>query len=53
MHPRLCIHEHFDLITNPFKYNVRLPKLLNIDFKNSGECKIQLMSSQFNNIQSE
>jgi hypothetical protein len=20
MHPRLCMHEHFDLITNPFKY---------------------------------
>jgi hypothetical protein len=20
MHPKLCMHEHFDLITNPFKY---------------------------------
>ncbi len=20
MHSRLCMHEHFDLITNPFKY---------------------------------
>jgi hypothetical protein len=20
MHPRLCMHEHFDLITDPFKY---------------------------------
>jgi len=20
MHHRLCMHEHFDLITNPFKY---------------------------------
>ncbi len=20
MHPKLCMHEHFDLIINPFKY---------------------------------
>jgi hypothetical protein len=20
IHPRLCMHEHFDLIINPFKY---------------------------------
>jgi hypothetical protein len=20
MHPKFCMHEHFDLITNPFKY---------------------------------
>jgi hypothetical protein len=24
MHPRLCMHEHFDLITNPFKYKCQI-----------------------------
>ncbi len=24
MHHRLCMHEHFDLITKPFKYNYKI-----------------------------
>jgi hypothetical protein len=51
MHPRLCIHEHFDLITKHKMWN--LPSFLYTSIsKNCGECKMQSMSNGFNNIQS-
>ncbi len=40
MHLKLiCIHEHFDLITNPSNINVRCAKFLHIHFKKL--CKMQ------------
>jgi hypothetical protein len=50
MSPKLCMHEHFDLITNPFKYKC---ETFQIFIKNCDECKMQLMSNGFNNIQNE
>jgi hypothetical protein len=32
VHPRFCMHEHFDIITNP-NINVKVPKFFNIHFK--------------------
>jgi hypothetical protein len=39
------MHEHFDLIPNPFKYNVRLANSIS---KKIDECKMQLMSNGLN-----
>jgi hypothetical protein len=48
------MHEHFDLITNLFKYKCETSQIFIHPFKkNCGECKMQLMNSGFNNIQSE
>jgi hypothetical protein len=33
MHPRLCMHEHFDLITNPFKYKCEISQILEHAFQ--------------------
>jgi hypothetical protein len=34
MHPRICMHEHFDLISNPFKYKCETcPRFLYVHFK--------------------
>jgi hypothetical protein len=49
MHPRLCIHEQFELITNPFKYKCETYQILYVHFKKKrDECKMQLMSIEFN-----
>ncbi len=35
MHPRLCRHEHFDIISNPFKYKCETyPKFYTFILKN-------------------
>jgi hypothetical protein len=45
MHPKLCMHEHFDIITNPFKYKCETSQICIHPFKeNYGGCKMQLMS---------
>jgi hypothetical protein len=33
MHPRLCMHEHFDLITNPFKYKCKTSQVFRHPFQ--------------------
>jgi hypothetical protein len=53
MHPKLYMHEHFHLINNPPKYKCEIFQVFIHPFQNYGECKMQLMSSGFNNIQSE
>jgi len=51
---KLCMHEHFDSITHPFKYKCEFSQVVYAPIsKNYGECKMQLMSNRFNNIQSE
>jgi hypothetical protein len=47
MHPNFCVHEHFDLITNPFKYKCETFQIFMVS------VKIQFMSNGFNNIPSE
>jgi hypothetical protein len=48
------MHEHFDLMTNPFKYKCETSQILRHPFqKKLSECKMQLMSRRFNNIQNE
>jgi hypothetical protein len=33
MHPNFCMHENFDVITNPFKYKCDTSQVLYIHFK--------------------
>ncbi len=33
MHPRLCMHEYFDLIINPFKYKCKTYQICIHPFK--------------------
>jgi hypothetical protein len=33
MHPKFCMHEHFDLITNPFKYKCETSQIFIHSFK--------------------
>jgi len=45
MHPRVCMHEHFDLITNPFKYKCETCNVFIHPFqKNCDECKMQFIN---------
>jgi hypothetical protein len=45
MHVKLCMHEHFDLITNPFKYKCKTCQIfIHPISKNYGECKMQLVN---------
>jgi hypothetical protein len=54
MHPRFCMYEHFDLITNSFKYKCETFQIfINFYFKKNWECKMQFMNSGFNNIENE
>jgi hypothetical protein len=54
MHPKLYMHEHFQKFTSPFKYKCETFQVFIHPFpKNCGECKMQFMSNQFNNIQNE
>ncbi len=52
MHLKLYMHEHFDLITYS-NINVKLSNFYTSISKNYGECKMQFMNNEFNNIQSE
>jgi hypothetical protein len=48
MHPKLCMHEQFELITNPFKYKCETYQIFICPFlKNHDECKMQFMSNEF------
>jgi hypothetical protein len=51
MHLKLtCIHEHFDLITNPFKYKCEMCQVFIHPFHEimqNAKCKMQLMSNGF------
>jgi hypothetical protein len=40
MHPKLYMHEHFDLITNPFKYKCDFSSFYTSISKHCGECKM-------------
>jgi hypothetical protein len=53
MHPRLCMHKHFDLFIYSSKYKRETSQIFTSISKNYGECKMQLMNNEFNNIQSE
>jgi len=33
MHPKFCMHEHFDTITNPFKYKCEIFQIFIFPFK--------------------
>jgi hypothetical protein len=49
MHPIICMHEHFDLITNSFKYKCKnLASFYTCISKNCDECKMQIMNNGFN-----
>jgi hypothetical protein len=42
MHPKLCMHEHFDLIINPFKYKYETSQIFIHLLKNivvNAKCK--------------
>jgi hypothetical protein len=48
MHPKLCIHENFDLIINPFKYKCETLSCyvcFNIYTK---KCNMQHLNNDFN-----
>jgi hypothetical protein len=47
------MHEHFDLTQTYSNINVKFPQFLSSISKNCNECKMELMDSGFNNIQSE
>ncbi len=49
MHLKVCMDEHFDLITNPFKYKCETYIFMS---KHYDECKIQLMNNGFNTFNS-
>jgi hypothetical protein len=54
MHSRLCMHEHFDLIINPFKYKCEISQVFIHPFqKIVVSAKCNSWSSGFNNIQNE
>jgi hypothetical protein len=43
VHLKLCMHEHFDLITNPFKYKCEISQVLIHPFFKivvSAKCKL-------------
>jgi hypothetical protein len=42
MHPRFCMHEHFDLITNPFNYKCETSQVFIYTFKTI------MLSAKFN-----
>jgi hypothetical protein len=42
MHPRVCVHKHFDLITNPFKYECETFQIL------IHPCQKKLVSAKCN-----
>jgi predicted amidophosphoribosyltransferase len=45
MHFRLCMHQRFDLITNPFKYKCETcQNFIHSISKNCDECKMELAS---------
>jgi hypothetical protein len=49
MHLRLCMHKHFDTITNSFKYKCETYQVFIHPFKkNCDDCKMQLVSNGFN-----
>ncbi len=49
MQPRVCMHEHFDLITNPFKYKCETYNIFIHPFqKNCDECNMQHLNNSFN-----
>jgi len=42
MHPKLCMHQHFDLIINPFKYKYETSQIFIHLLKNivvNAKCK--------------
>jgi hypothetical protein len=45
MHFRFCMQEHFDLITNWFKYKCETYQVFIHPSKTYSECKIQFMSN--------
>jgi len=48
------MYDHFHIINNPCKYKCDiLQSFYTSILKNYGECKMQFMSSGFNNIQNE
>jgi len=50
MHPKFCMHEHFDLITNPFKYKCETLGFyvgFNIYIN---KCNMQHLKSGFNKL---
>jgi hypothetical protein len=48
MHIGVCMHEHFELITNLFKLNVEFFNFLYIHLKNYDKCKMQVVNNEFN-----
>ncbi len=50
MHFKLCMHEHFDLITNLFKYKYETCQVFIYSFKKTMINKMQFMSNGFNTI---
>jgi hypothetical protein len=46
MHPRLCMHEHFDLFIKLFKYNCKILSCMCLVYYNM--YKIQFVSNNFN-----
>jgi len=54
MHAKICMHEHFDLITNPFKYKCEISWIfIHIFQKLVLNAKCNSWIVDFNNIQSE
>jgi hypothetical protein len=50
MHPRLCMHEHFDLFTNSSKYKCEPSQIFTSISKNYDDWKMQFMNSGSNTL---